>query len=256
MGIGDDIIATGLARGAAQRGKRIAFGDGKQIRWGPFSEMIFRNNPNIAPPGSEHKQGKNNLEWVGYYKGRRIYNSGGPGHWIWNYDFHVTPGEVYLTTDEEWYVCPDDLILIEPNAPAKPCRLNKQWPIERFAKIAEILSQKYTVRQFGYGGPNVICEEIKTKDFRRAVALLRRARLAILPEGGLHHAAAAVSVRAIVLFGGFAPPDVLGYLFHCNLVGSDHFCGSYTTCRHCLAAMQAISVEQVVFEAERLLSCR
>jgi hypothetical protein len=251
VGRGDDIIATGLARGAALRGKQIAFGDGRQIKWGPFSEMIFRNNPNIAPPGSERKK---NLEWIGYYKGQRLYNSGGPGHWVWNYDFRVTPGEIYLGEEERWQVCQDDLILIEPNAPPKPCRLNKQWPIERFAEVAKILSQKYVVRQFGYGGPNVVCEEIKTKDFRRAIALLKRARLAILPEGGLHHAAAAVGVPAIVLFGGFAPPSVLGYNCHINLSGSDTFCGSYTTCRHCLDAMQAIPVEQVINEAEKMLA--
>jgi hypothetical protein len=253
IGRGDDLIATGLARGAAERGKLIAFGDGERIKWGPFSEMIFRNNPNIAPPGSERKK---NLEWIGYYKGQRLYNSGGPGHWIWNYDFVLTPGEVYLAEDEEWHLYPDDLILIEPNGPPKPCRLNKQWPIERFAEVAKVLSEKYTVRQFGYGAPNIVCEEIKTKDFRRAMALLKRARLAILPEGGLHHAAAAVGTPAVVLFGGFAPPAVLGYSVHSNLAGSDHFCGSYTTCRHCLDAMQSISIEQVITAAKRMIACR
>ena len=64
-------MAAGLAKGAKARGKRIAFGDGKQIIWDHHSEQIFRGNPNIARPGDE---GATDLEWINYYRGNRLYN--------------------------------------------------------------------------------------------------------------------------------------------------------------------------------------
>jgi hypothetical protein len=36
MGYGDELMATGMARGAAARGKRVAFGDGQRIICGPY----------------------------------------------------------------------------------------------------------------------------------------------------------------------------------------------------------------------------
>jgi ADP-heptose:LPS heptosyltransferase len=83
---------------------------------------------------------------------------------------------------------------------------------------------------------------------------MRRAKLAILPEGGLHHGAAAIEKRAVVLFGGFIPPSVTGYDTHINLVGSDNFCGSIHPCKHCADAMKSISVETVLNAAEEILS--
>lgn len=244
MGIGDDIIATGMARGARARGKRIAFGDGQRIIWGPYSRMVFEGNINIAPPGTERAS---DIEWIAYYKGRRQYNKAGPGHWIWNYNFKVKPGEIFLTEADQINDLPDNLVMIEPNVPLKSCGPNKQWPIERFELVTdELIRLGFTVRQFDYGRPNRIVPGIQTKTFRQAVSLLKKCVFAILPEGGLHHAAAAVNAPAVVLFGGFVPPTVLGYSFHVNLTGDVVACGSFGPCQHCAEAMNAISVDDVI----------
>lgn len=97
MGRGDNIMATGLARGAAARGKRIAFGDGRRIAWDQHSKEIFRGNPNIAPPGSEADP---DLEWIDYRTGHRIYNGldRARRRWIWNMDFRPVPGEFFSTS--------------------------------------------------------------------------------------------------------------------------------------------------------------
>jgi Glycosyltransferase family 9 (heptosyltransferase) len=253
MGIGDDIIATGLARGAAACGRRIAFGDCKTIKWGPYSEMIFKNNPNVARPGSEKAK---DLEWIGYYKGSRIYNSHRPGAncWTWNYDFKVEPGEIFFDSHEDIYERNDKLILIEPNVPKKPCGPNKQWPVDRWAALARLLELNgWQVRQFEYGGPNHVAPRTLTRDFRHAAALLKSARLAILPEGGLHHAAAAVGTPAVVLFGGYTPPAILGYKGHANLTGGATACGSFNPCKHCAEAMGNIEVRDVLSIAARWL---
>src|SRR5262247_1548719 len=116
MGYGDEIIGTGLARGARERGRRVAFGDGKKILWGPWCSEMFQNNPNIARPGSE---GAQDLQWIAHYKGSRQYNKLVNGKWVWNYDFHVTPGEFFFDDIEKHiagkYV--PGFVVIEPNVP-------------------------------------------------------------------------------------------------------------------------------------------
>jgi hypothetical protein len=244
MGIGDDIIATGFARGARARGKRIAFGDGRRIIWGPHSSTIFRGNPNIALIGTERAS---DVEWVPYYKGHRIYNRQAGDRWMWNYEFKVSPGEIFFGDDEVKHEDDDSLILVEPNVPNKACGPNKQWPVERFQQVSdELTSAGFTVRQFEYGRPNRVAIGVRTPTFREAASLLKSARMAILAEGGLHHAAAAVGTPAVVLFGGFVPPEVLGYDTHVNLTGGVTACGSYKRCQHCVDAMTSITVEEVL----------
>jgi len=244
MGHGDDIMATGMAKGAKARGKRIAFGDGNRIIWGPFSRDIFRNNPNIAHPGQERDK---DIEWVKYYKGNRGYNKSGGNHWVWNYDFKTKPGEIFFGQDDVGYCLGSNVIFIEPNVPNKPCAPNKQWPLARWKEVAEELELAgFNIVQPEYGGPNRIAEGIRTNNFRDGMALLKQAKLAILPEGGLHHAAAALGVPAVVLFGGFVPPSVLGYHNHINLTGGAVACGSFTRCQHCLEAMDKITVDDVL----------
>jgi hypothetical protein len=65
----------------------------------------------------------------------------------------------------------------------------------------------------------------------------------------MHHGAAAMGVPGVVLFGGFIPPQVTGYLMHANLTGGAEACGSLNPCPHCAAAMQAISVDEVLHHA-------
>src|SRR5262245_51888406 len=117
MGYGDDIMATGLARGLRERGRRAAFGDGRKIIWGPWSEEMFAHNPNVARPGSEHSR---DLEWIAHYKGSRMYNKKTNGKWVWNYEFKVTPGEFFWNEQEQGLI--DQItwppyVIMEPNLP-------------------------------------------------------------------------------------------------------------------------------------------
>lgn len=256
MGVGDNIMASGMARGAAKRGKRIAFGDGRKIIWDQNSEIVFRGNPNVAPPGTEKSR---DIEWIAFHRGNRIYNAPGPGKWIWNYDFRPTPGEFYFTAEEKRFAeaVGEDFVVIEPNVPSwKTVASNKQWPVERYDAVALTLRIiGYDVVQFDYGPGHRIAaaRQVKTHDFRRGAATLSRAALYIGPEGGLHHAAAAVKTPAVVLFGGFIPPAVTGYDDHTNLDGGAEACGSLSPCRHCRGAMAAISADEVIAAAKTQL---
>lgn len=258
MGIGDQIIASGLARDAwKKRGIKIAFGAEGRVIWDKHSEEVFRNNPNVVFPGNERAH---RVEWIAFHKGNRGYNRQGNGHWIWNMDWRCVPGEIYFGANEEAAGRRNGrgFVVIEPNVVAwKSSAANKRWPFERFQQLVDaLIADGRDVVQFGNpdGSPMLAnVRKIKTRTFRDAAVILKNASLYIGSEGGMHHAAAALGVKGVVLFGGWIPPSVTGYDMHANLVGSDRFCGSFSTCAHCADAMAAISVEQVYKAAKERL---
>lgn len=257
MGLGDNLMASGLARGAASQGRKVAFGDGERIIWDQHSETIFRNNPNVARRGAERDA---NLRWVPFYKGHRIYNRQDGKRWIWNMEFRPTPGEMFFSRAEErnGRRYGDGFVVIEPDVPTwKSVAPNKDWGRAKYQVVADRLrAEGLRIVQFRHpksGAPLSGVDQFRTHDFRDSLAILKRAALYVGPEGGLHHGAAAVERPAVVLFGGFIPPSVTGYLTHTNLTGGAEACGSIHPCKHCKDAMAAISVEEVVEAAmERL----
>ena len=87
---------------------------------------------------------------------------------------------------------------------------------------------------------------IRTSDFRMACAVMAHARAAVLPEGGLHHAAAAVGTSAVVIYGGYISPEQTGYTLHHNLFTGGVPCGMRQPCSHCIEAMSKITPELVM----------
>lgn len=245
MGYGDEIMGAGMAKGLASQGKRAAFGDGNRIIWSDAAHEIFQDNPNVAPPGTE---GAANLVWFEHYTGRRAYHSS-PNRsgraWCFDEGFRPTPGEFFFTDAEKAFAedLPRDFVVIEPTV--KPRAVNKQWG--RWDALVKAIGP---VVQFGAGPAIPGASLVRTPSFRHAAAAMQRARLAILPEGGLHHAAAAVGTRAVVIFGGFIHPRTTGYVGHVNLFIGDRPCGHLDECAHCRQAMASITVDQVI-EAAR-----
>jgi hypothetical protein len=246
LGIGDEIIGTGFARGAAARGVKIAFGDRRRIIWGPWCEAAFQGNPNIA---RTLQQGP--VEWIEYYKGKRGYNRQDivGKRWIWNYDFKAVPGEFFFSDHDRACAIRRPLgVLIEPNVPwHKSVAPNKDWGLARYQRLADMLqADGFSVYQNSFGTARLTnVNVVHVPSFRQVAASLTGYDLIICPEGGLHHAAAAVGAKAIVIFGGFIPPQVTGYEFHVNLTGGAEACGSWNRCQHCRDALDRITVEKV-----------
>jgi ADP-heptose:LPS heptosyltransferase len=175
-------------------------------------------------------------------------------------DFSPTPGEVFLDDIERnaGKRAGSGFVLIEPNIEAwKSVAPNKDWGRKNYQAVVDrLVGAGHRVVQFAYpkaGLPLRGVQSIITTSFRDAVSVLSNAALYLGPEGGLHHASAAVSIPAVVLFGGFIPPSVTGYPTHANLTGGAEACGSLKPCEHCRMAMERITVEEVVEEAlERL----
>ncbi len=260
MGFGDEIMSTGFARGARARGKRVAVGDGKRIIWGQWCEQIFRNNQTMAPPGSE---GADDLEWVRHYKGSRLYvKTYAHGRWAFRRgSFQVSPGEIIFDAKENEFreALTPGFVLIEPRV--KDVYPNKQWPQDRYKAVAKwLLDGGVKVCQLAYGAPfGPIApgvQVIRTDNFRWALAVLSRAALYIGPEGGLGHGAAAFGLRAVIIFGGFSDPEVVGYPWHVKLTGGVQPCGSLRKCAHCQMAMSRITKEEVYRAAIEQLSAQ
>lgn len=249
MGYGDEIMGSGMARGAKDRGKRIAFGDGKRIIWSPQAHEIFQRNPNVARPSEE---GAGDLEWIEHYRGHRRYHTGPiRGCAKFNDAFRPIPGEIFFDDRERDIQASTEggFVLVEPHV--KTTSPNKQWPHDKWQMaVNALLTCGYDVAQLSYGrGMLDGARPIKTKTFREGLAVLSRAAIAITTEGGLHHGAACFQVPAVVLFGGHTLPATTGYDGHVNLFVGHKACGMgsvATPCEHCRASMQQISVDLVV----------
>ena len=224
--------------------------------WSQWCAEMFKNNPNIAAPGQEGRAG---LEWIAHYKGCRKYNKLVNGKWHWNYDFKVKRGEFFFT-DAERRLIEDckwlgKFIVVEPNVEwHKSVAPNKDWGADKYDQLtARLHGRGWRVVQFIHKNSQRRLRGVTTMQlkFRDAIAVLSTAQLYIGPEGGMHHAAAAVDVPAVVLMGGFIPPSVVGYDGHINLTGGAEACGTIGQCEHCRKAMANISVDEVWDSAMR-----
>jgi hypothetical protein len=79
--------------------------------------------------------------------------------------------------------------------------------------------------------------------------LVASAEVYVRSESGLCHAAAALGISQVTLFGGCMDAEVMGgYPGQTCLVdrGPGSPCGSWRPCAHCRAAMDRITVDDVV----------
>lgn len=257
MAYGDAIMATAKARGLHAQGKLAAFSvDGKTIKWTGYCEDVFKNNPNIARPGAEKQS---NIIWFPHYKKHFtcMHYDGIKRKYIWNYDFRVEPGEIFH--DPLGPPPADRFVVIEPNvAWQRAANINKDWGDGKYEKLARaLIDAGYLVVQFVHGNSRRKipgAHRISTTTFHQALGIMSQASLIIAPEGANHHAAAAVNVPAIIVWGGFSPPQTMGYANHIMLTGgATEACGSTAPCPHCRRAFDNISVEEVYQAAIKVM---
>ena len=252
MGLGDEIMATGQARVAQRTDPRpVAVLDKHgRPRWHP----VWEGNPRIARPAAVAHgldvqtvvSGAGCRPYVARYTEER---------WFYT-DWRAPRGEIYLSDGERAFGRHGaGAIVVEPHTKAKASP-NKQWPWERWQRVVD-LRPDLPWLQLGPPGTRPLngVRFLATPDFRHACAALSWARAAVLPEGGLHHAAAAFRLPAVVIFGGMIAPRNTGYPGHINVYrphdGSP--CGMRVPCRGCRDSLASIAPEEVVDELEGLL---
>lgn len=148
----------------------------------------------------------------------------------------------------------DGAVLIEstlkPNASP-----NKQWGLGNWLELVRLRPDLDWVQCCPPGAPALPgVRRIETASFRDACSVLMACRTAVLPEGGMHHAAAALDKRVVVLFGGMTSPRNTGYDEHINLWVDDPDALGWRI-RHpaCERAWQRITPICVANELEKLL---
>lgn len=248
MGWGDEIIATGQAKLLQRHDSRPVLVIDRSAR--PRWSAIWNNNPRLIPERrGEYQTLLNAANARPYIEGKL------PTRWVWRENFRVEPGEIYLTRAEKAFASPyAGAVLIEPHCKRKPEAVNKTWPWSRWQELADHLC----VPMIQVGPPHVqILRNVRfveTQTFRDACAVLSVCRAYVGPEGGLHHAAAALGVPAVVLFSGFIPPSITGYAEHRNIYHGGSACGSRLPCAHCQESLDAISVHEVENNLQEILS--
>ncbi len=253
MGFGDEILATGEAQRVydADPTRRVAICDAAgAVRWHP----LWDGNPILAPPAD-----------VPHERVQRIRNASGCRPYIkypfsrdsgWTFrDWRATDhrGRLYLSPAETiaGAALRDRLgayVLLEPSP--KPLQPNRQWPFAQYQQVVEACPDLHFVQPIHDATraqlPGV--EYVASGSFRETCGLLASACAYLGPESGLTHAAAALGIPAVAIFGGCIAVSVMGYDDHVNLVDDDPDtpCGNWRPCPHCVSAMARIPVDQVV----------
>lgn len=261
MGWGDDIMSTAWARRAKQKDPdALVFlgAEGKRIEW----TEVFEGNPNIAHP-KQLKALKPKV-FVPHYTGNRPYIKGTSedGRIIYASDHRTEKGDIFLQPAEiEWARQElvraigrhDGFILIEPHVKGTFAG-NKAWLWDRWREVAEKV-QAPIIQTGSINRPLLPkAQLIETKTIRQAFAVLSLAACVVVTDGALHHAAAALDVPAVVLWGARTNPLILGYPDQSNLwTGQGDGCGAMLECKHCIDGMNAITVDMVLSAIEGIL---
>ncbi len=252
MGIGDELMVTGVVRERQVRDPRrvrIEYEKGKP-RWCP----LWDRNPRIARP--EERGDFQILRPRKDYL-RPYCSAKSPEQWTWK-AYRPPVGEIYFAPHEKAFGNLNERTILFGPALKRGASPNKQWGVERWAKLALLLAGSGDLAQCGdseqHSLPGV--RFIRTS-IREAAALIASARLVICGEGALHHIAAAVGTPAIVIYGGYISPESTGYEGQVVFFrGGGLGCGMRVPCRHCADAMASISPEEVADAARSALGLR
>lgn len=249
MGWGDEIMASGQAKRAQQTDpRRVQILDRHgAARWNP----IWQGNPRIAHPDE-----RGDFQILRNGPGNRPYIAAkNVDRWTWRKQ-DCTPGEIYLTDAERQFASAyHGFIVVEPTL-KQAASPNKHWGAEHWNKFATLAARAgLRLAQIGPRRTRTLAGVtlIETPDFRSACAVLANAQAYVGHEGGLHHAAAALGIPAVVIFGGFISPAQTGYETHRNLFTGIEPCGMRVPCKHCAAAMAAITPRMVLQELRGII---
>lgn len=240
MGYGDDLLLTGILRkNYEETGKKGSIS---------YDSPIFEKNPYM---GNDYKVEFKPFPYIKKKANAKL---------IFNDDFKAIPGDLFLTAEDMAIGerLPQPYIVIEPNIKKSVSADNKDWGWSKWEKLVDSLEGIAIVQASADGKPRLSknhpqVKNARTASFREACGVLACAELFVGTDGGLHHAAAALGIKAVVIWGGYSSPKHLGYDEHINLHDGSAPCGSRRDCEHCRQKMSEISVEDVKNAINRCL---
>lgn len=237
MGLGDEIMTSATIRKAHQKfpDKKICVGPGSRAVW----SEVWENLP-------VSKDIKPDCIWIHDYGKHRPYidyELSDKDHFHYRPEFKAEPGWIVLSEAEKQVNVPKDFIYIEPTVKGSFSG-NKDWGILNWQQVVDCFPIDTFIQ--GRGHRLDRCRQVETSTFRKALAILAKAKLFVGTDGALHHAAAALGIPAVVVWGGLASPKNLGYDTHINLWSGTKPCGSHEECPHCRSALAQITPSMVV----------
>ena len=284
MGYGDDLMVTAFASDIKKKypERQIVIGNVKKKQ--AYHSIVYDNNPNIS--NCNKLDPKKPIHIIDYHQGNRPYinykKSKQDGKYSWNQDFRPQPGQIFFSKEEN-----NKSLLIINNA-------IKYWPKKNKKKYKALIflessSIKKDDLQFGTKHQNkdlgeenwfklvnkikndfliIQSQHDKTKkieniyttnkiNFREACSVLNKCDLYLGLEGGFGHAAAALNKKAVIYFGGWISPEVVGYSFHKNIYyeSSKSPCGIFLEkCKHCDEARRKITPNIIEKEIYSILN--
>ena len=273
MGYGDDLLVTTFAAFEKKKhpDRQVIIGNLKKKH--ASHSIIYDHNPNISDCRNLDKNKKIHL--IDYHQENRPYidyKNSTNKKYIWNHNYKATPGELFFSKDEEilakntiknainfWKVKnkkknPKAIIFLETTSTKVEHKnfsmkhLNKGWARENWFKLVNKLKHDYlfinSVHEYSINIDDVFSPE--NMNFRLACSIMNKCDMYVGPEGGFSHVAGALRKKAVVYYGGWIPPDIIGYDFHENLYFKhpESPCGLYREiCNHCEKARKMITVE-------------
>jgi ADP-heptose:LPS heptosyltransferase len=229
---------------------------------------VFENNPFIKQIDEQANQLVCIPEMPGLrqyidYENSEVNNDGNITRFCWKEGFKAPKGEIYFSLQEKAEAAaialrlPTNFIVVEPNVAQKPYQNRKSWPFDRWQSVIESLSGEFHFVQFSQPILEGVIH-LETPTFRQAAAMLSVSGGLVSTDGGLHHASAALGIPAVVLWGHYSSPTVLGYDDHINLrKASGIGCGyTYGDCPECDGSLDAIEVDEVIAAIRRMVNER
>ncbi len=163
--------------------------------------------------------------------------------------------ELYLTReeiDEARRLVPGKFIAICPEGKQTHSANIKEWDVDRFQRVVDLLPDHRFVQIGAKGG--ILLEgvqDMRGLPLRESAAIMANADLFVGLEGGLMHMSRAVGTRSVVIYGGFIHPRVSAYdndiVIYIGVDCSPCFTSDVPN-RHCdhKKCMTAISPEMVI----------
>ncbi len=204
--------------------------------------------------------GEDETQFLQSYIGKRDYISYGKGkrgQQVLVETHRANPGVLVFTEYEVALAASlmscKHAVVVEPHVKGTFSGENKRWPWDYWVEVVREL-QDHEKRVIQISAPETktlpdVDFRISESEVRVALACLTWAEMLITTDGLLHHAAAAMGVPAVVIWGSRTDPRILGYPDHVNLSTGPPYCGMLKECKHCQKAMRAITPASVLYEA-------
>ena len=282
MGYGDDLLVTALASKIKKQfpDRQIVIGNANKNS--AYHSIIYENNPNISD--CRRLDNAKPIHLINYHVGNRPYidyEKSTSSKYIWK-KFKPKPGQIFFTKEEKnkakkiisharkfWDEYNNKkykgIIFLEASSTKLNDKQfgikqkNKDWGYNNWKELINKVKGEFLVIQSIHKEskkiPGVFIPD--NIDFRLACAVLNESDLYVGPEGGFGHVAAALNKKAVLYFGGWISPDVIGYDFHENLYYENKLspCGEYNKlCKHCEKARKEISVNVFLKHIHKITS--